>query len=187
MSSDLELYTRWRHGHAPSGELLFERYFEIVFHFFRARVDQAAEDLTQQTFLACTQAQPGYRGEGSFRAYILTAARSRLYDHIRKTQRWGTHVDIDEYSIEDLATSPSQAVARDQDRRLLELAMRRLPLALNLAVEMYYTQGLRGPELSGALAIPEGTVRSRLRRALTKLRAEMELLGAGELDLEESG
>ncbi len=186
MASDLELYRQWRDGDGPSGELLFERHFEMVFLFFRTRVDQAAEDLAQQTFLACIQAQPGFRGDGSFRAYVLAAARTRLYDHLRKTQRRGAQVDIEEYSMEDLGTTPSQAIAKDEDRRLLELAMRRLPIALNLAIEMYYTQGLRGPELSRALGVPEGTVRSRIRRALAKLRSEMEALGAGEVDVERS-
>ncbi len=49
--SDLDLLDAWRGGTESAGRVLFARYFESVFRFFRNKVDDAAEDLTQQTFM----------------------------------------------------------------------------------------------------------------------------------------
>src|SRR5690606_12989864 len=59
---------------------------------------------------------------------------------------------------------PSHLDAR-HEQRLLLAALRHIPLDLQIALELHYWEGMAGPELAEVLGVPEGTVRSRLRRA----------------------
>jgi len=56
-------------------------------------------------------------------------------------------------------------VARRREHQLLLTALRAIPLDLQVALELYYWEQLDGAELAEVLGIPEGTARSRLRRA----------------------
>ena len=57
-------------------------------------------------------------------------------------------------------------------------ALRRIPLELQVALELYYWEGMAGPELAAALDLPEGTVRTRLRRGRQLVREQLTELGA---------
>jgi RNA polymerase sigma-70 factor (ECF subfamily) len=172
--SDLELVQAWRGGDAKAGRELFERHFDALYRFFVGKVGDAADDLVQQTLTACVRAREGYRGEASFRAYLFAIARHELYHHLARGLRGGPRQDIGELSLQDLGTSPSAGLARKDDERLLLEGLRRLPLDQQIVVELYYFECLRGRDLVAALDIPEGTVRSRLRLALERLRRELE-------------
>jgi RNA polymerase sigma factor (sigma-70 family) len=177
--SDLELLDAWRDGDRAAGNELFDRHFDAVFRFFRNKVTEGAEDLVQQTFLACVQARDGFRGDASFRTYLFTAARSKLYTYFDKRRREGENIDWGVASCVDLGASPSGILAKDAEQRLLLLGLRRLPVDLQIALELYYFEQLRGPQLAEVLDVPEGTVRSRLRRGRELLRARIEELAEG--------
>src|SRR6185436_6575853 len=74
MRPDAELLSAWRGGDEKAGAELFERHFEALFRFFRNKAGDQAEDLVQETFLACLSG-PAFRGEASFRTYLFTVAR----------------------------------------------------------------------------------------------------------------
>lgn len=181
--ADLELVQAWRRGDNAAGSELFERHFDAIYGFFVAKVGSAADDLVQQTFIACTRARDGYRGEASFRAYLFAIARHELYHFVEKRVLDRNCRELGEFSLCDLGTSPSAALARkDDERRLLE-ALRRLPLDQQIVVELYYFERLRGRDLVAALELPEGTIRSRLRLALSRLRRELAELPASAREL----
>ena len=75
---DRELLEAWRGGDEAAGRALFERHFDAIFRFFRAKLPEAAEDLTQQTFLGCLKGKERYRGESSFRTYLFTMTVSTM-------------------------------------------------------------------------------------------------------------
>lgn len=164
MVADRELFDRWRDGDAAAGNTLFERHFDAIYRFFRNKVSQDAEDLVQQTFLACLRTRDGFRHGSTFRTYLFTAARSKLFDHLRKRPAREA-VDFGVTSLADLGVSPSARLAKDEDQRAALAALRSLPLDLQIALELHHVEKLRGPALALVLDIPEGTVRSRLRRA----------------------
>ncbi|MCA9705484.1 MAG: hypothetical protein KDK70_06540 [Myxococcales bacterium] len=60
--------------------------------------------------------------------------------------------------------------------RLLLAALRALPVDLQVALELFYFEHIRGPELAEVLGLPEGTVRSRLRRGREILRERLQEL-----------
>jgi RNA polymerase sigma factor (sigma-70 family) len=182
--SDFELLDAWRGGDRAAGNELFDRHFDSVFRFFRNKVSEGAEDLVQQTFLACVQSRDGFRGDASFRTYLFTAARSKLYTYLDKRRREGENVDWGVTSCVDLGVSPSGIIAKNEEQRLLLLALRRLPVDLQIALELFYFEQIRGPQLAEVLGVPEGTVRSRLRRGREILRERIEELASNPSDVE---
>lgn len=177
MSSDRELYEAWRAGDDHAGNALFDRHFDAVYRFFRGKVTDGAEDLVQQTFLSCVTAASPFRGDSSFRSYLLTIAKSRLYDHLRLRQR-RPDLDFTEMTLEALGPSLGAHLAQREQERLVHLALAKLPLEMHIAVELYYFDELSAAEVAAVLEVPEGTVRSRLRRALDSLREALAHLGA---------
>lgn len=184
VADDFELLQAWRDGDNAAGNALFDRHFDSLYRFFRNKVAQGAEDLVQQTFLACVQARDRFRGDSSFRTYLFTAARSKLYTHLDKRRREGERVDWGVTSCADLGISPTGILAKNEEQRLLLLGLRQLPLDLQVALELFYFEQLRGPELAQILDIPEGTVRSRLRRGQTLLREHLARLAASPSQVE---
>ena len=176
MRSDGELLSAWRDGDKAAGQELYGRYFPIVYRFFSNKVREDVADLVQRTFLACTGHRERLRDDSSFRSFVLVVARNELSSHLRKRYKDGDALDISVVSLADLGVSPSQLIGRRDEHRLLLLALRRIPIELQQLVELYYFEKLPGHELAEALEIPEGTVRSRLRRALAMLRTEIERL-----------
>lgn len=175
MSSDFELLEAWQAGDEAAGNELFDRHFDDLYSFFKGKLSRGADDLVQKTFLACIEGRERFRGEASFRTYMFAAARRilwRQFDHLRRDDA----VDPAATSLHDLDPSPSQALAQRNEQRLVMEALRRIPVAFQVALELYYVQGFRGPEIARILEISEATVRSRIRRGLDQLRAQVEQL-----------
>ena len=63
-----------------------------------------------------------------------------------------------------------------EEQRLLLEALRRIPLECQIVLELYYWEDMAAPELAQVLGIPEGTARSRLRRARELLTHRMKVL-----------
>lgn len=176
MEDDRSLLAAWYAGDRDKGELLFERHFDAVYRFFATKVDATeVADLVQRTFLACVEAAGAFRGESSVRAFFFGVARHQLYHHYRAGRR-APDLDFGVSSVADLAPSPSSVMAHGQQERLVAEALRRIPLDLQVVLELRFAEGLRGPELAYALDIPEGTARSRIRRGLDAVRGRLEQL-----------
>ncbi len=169
---ELALLDRWQNGDQRAGTVLFERYFASLYRFFRNKVTDGAEDLVQETFLACVRNAQGFRGESSFRSYVFQAAHSKLYDYYRRRHKRDA-IDFRTTTVMDLGESPSKMLVRGEEESLLLSALRRLPIELQVLLELFYVERLSGPVLAEVIGVPEGTVRSRLRRARELLREQV--------------
>ncbi|MFO0567323.1 MAG: RNA polymerase sigma factor [Polyangiaceae bacterium] len=189
-SVDRTLFEAWRAGDTQAGTQLFERHFDALFRFFRHKTDEGAEDLVQQTFLSVLGG-PAFRAESSFRSYLFAVARNTLYAHWKRRRKSENETDIAGACVADLDPSPSAVLAKRREERLILEGLRRIPLELQIALELYYFEELSGPELASVLGVPEGTVRSRLRRArealdraIAKLTDDRVLLESTTTDLD---
>jgi RNA polymerase sigma factor (sigma-70 family) len=171
-TSDFELLDAWGGGNLHAGRALFERHFDVVHHFLRTKVDAFVEDLVQDTWLACVESRSRFRRTASFRTYLLQTARFQLYAYYRERGR-REEIGLTESSVVDPATSPSRLAAQREDERLLLEALRRIPIEQRTVIELSFWKELSGPEIAEALGISEPTVRSRLRRAIGRLRCEL--------------
>jgi RNA polymerase sigma factor (sigma-70 family) len=181
--TDFELLDAWKAGDSEAGNALFERHFAAVCRFFRNKVDEGVDDLIQRTFLACVESRDRFRAESSFRTYLFTVARNELFAHLRRREREQARFDPLEQSVHDLGPTPTGIVAQHRSQRLLLEALRRIPVDLQVALELFYWEDLPASELARVLELPEGTVRTRIRRARQLLEAELRELGENDPDL----
>jgi RNA polymerase sigma factor (sigma-70 family) len=182
--SDLELLEAWRGGDRRAGEQLFERHFDAVARFFRNKVDRGIDDLIQRTFLACVEGKDRFRGEASFRTFLFAVAHNVLGKHYRTQRRHGDRIDFGVTSVHDLAPSPSVIMAGHQEHRVLLQALRQIPLDHQIVLELYYWERMKAAEVARVLDVPEGTARTRIRRAKQLLEEQMKRLVADKQLLE---
>ena len=175
-ATDLELLEAWRGGDRHAGEQLFERHFDAVARFFRNKVNHGIDDLIQRTFLACIEGKDRFRGESSFRTFLFAVAHNVLSKHYRSKRRHGDRIDFGVTSVYDLSPSPSVIIARHNEHRVLLQALRRIPLDHQIVLELYYWERLTAPEVARVLDVPEGTARTRIRRAKQLLEEQMKRL-----------
>jgi RNA polymerase sigma factor (sigma-70 family) len=175
--SDDELLAAWRTGDAEAADALFGRHFDALYRFFRNKVDAAADDLVQHTLLACFEGRDRFRGECSFRTYLFAIARNQLLVFLAG-KRSNRVVDPASESVADSAASPSVVLHERREQALVLHALRRLPIDHQVLLELFYWEQLAGSELALVLDVPEGTIRTRLRRARQLLAAEIEAIGA---------
>jgi RNA polymerase sigma factor (sigma-70 family) len=169
MVSDVELLEAWREGDERAGGDLFERYFRPVARFFSVRVRGDVDDLIQQTFEACVGGRDRVRDVGCFRAYVFGVAYNVLRAHFRARRR-ASAVASDHDTLPADRPGPSTWMRAREDEQLLQEGLRQLPRALRSALELHYFEGLPATDIARILALPEGTIRSRLRRGRELLR-----------------
>jgi RNA polymerase sigma factor (sigma-70 family) len=175
---DVTLIERWRSGDADAGRALFQRYFESVYRFFLTKCESEAEELTQQTFLACMRAREQFRKEASFRTYLFTIARHELHHRLRRYARKEGKLDFEVSSMAQLVSSPATKLARHQEQVRLVEALRSLPVAQQTLLELHYWEELDIAELAEIFECPAATIRTRLHRARHALREVMTTAGA---------
>lgn len=177
---DAVLLAAWQAGDRTAGQRLFARYYEPVARFFLNKVGDGGKDLIQRTFLACLEGLPGFRGDGSFRSYLFAIAYRQLCRHYRTNRN--DRVELTTVSAVDLDPSIVGLLAEREEMRLFLAGLRQLPLDFQVVLELHYWEQCSVAEIAAALEIPEGTVKSRLRRGRELLRAAIERL-ASRVDL----
>lgn len=185
MDGDFELVQAWQAGDGEAGDALVRRHFWGVFRFFRNKVDDAAEELAQRTFLACVEARDRVRAELSFRAYLFGIARNQLMLYLRRHHRAVHLFEPSEASVADVRGSRADLrLVQHQQQRALLLALRQIPVDFQITVELHYWEELSVAEIAAVLDVPPGTVKSRLARARDKLREQLERMELPEATLE---
>jgi RNA polymerase sigma-70 factor (ECF subfamily) len=134
------------------------------------RDPEEAKDVTSETFWRLWCRASSFRSEHcSAMAWIMTIARRLALDRRRSLARRGRA--LDRFSSEPPPREPtlSDAIAR----REIAAALNRLPPGDRQLLETAYFAGLSGAQIAARDAIPLGTVKSRMRAALTRLRISL--------------
>ncbi len=170
---ELSLAHRLRHGDRKAAETLVEVYYERIYLYMRATGHDAptSEDLTQETFMQV------WRHIGQLRdGHALTAWLFRIAGNVSR-QYWRKHrhgtVSVETIQTpEDKTDGLMQAGDREYYARLRE-AVARLPWKLREVIVLHYMEQLTIAEAAEAAQTREGTIKSRLNRALEALRQEI--------------
>lgn len=170
MTSDIDLLEAWKGGDDGAASTLIRRHFSRVYQFFRSKLENDVEDLTQRTFMACVEKRDRFPETASFRAYLLGIARKQLLMYLRSKGRRAKRIEPLEVSAVDAGGSPSNVAAIREEQELLLAALRQIPIDLQIAIELFYWEEMTAGEIAVVLEIPEGTVRSRLKRARELLK-----------------
>lgn len=194
-TTEAGLLAEWCDGSDRAGDLLLRRCFPLLYRFFINKVGDASDDLIQQTLIGCVKHREKILESGAFRMYLLKIARSRLYDHLRALRRHAGHVDDDfeQVSVAQTGTSNTSRLGRVQAAVQIRDALRRLPVDMQVVVELHYWEEQSTAEIALVLEVAQGTVKSRLRRAREALERELgasdsavaELLGRARPEIDE--
>lgn len=187
---DLALLAAWRGGDGRAGDALVRRYGPHVVRFFAEKVrDFEVDDLAQQTWEALIHARDRFVVPGeavasgepiaaTFRAYLYGTARFVLFAHFRRRAR-AAQFDPSLSSLEDLSPSPSRQASVHAKLERLAAALRKLPLDLQILLELRYAQEMTSAEIAAVYEIPKNTAKSRLRAAKERLDAQLARMGLG--------
>ncbi len=137
-----------------------------------------AEDLTQDVFtLAWKNAARYDPARGAVAAWLLVTTRTRAIDRIRARRsrpQGGTDDDGRKMAnIPDGSPSVDVIVATSQDAARVRVALADLPVDQRDALEQAYFQGLSHSEIADRTGIPLGTIKTRIRSGLQRLREAM--------------
>lgn len=142
---------------------LYQNYADTVYSFlmFKLRNRELAEDLLQETFLGAYKICKAKGQVASPRAWVLSIARNKMVDHLRK--QGSPEVKVPVELLEDTACSQDSSLFV---REMLE----RLADQERTIIYGLYVAGLSCKELAQILRIPEGTVKSKSHYARKKLK-----------------
>lgn len=172
---DAELMRAVRQSDRQALAVLYDRYSAIVFRLGIRILQQPreAEDLTQEIFLYLwRQGKENYDSKrGNLSSYLMTLTRSRALDRIRRQQAAGRsqqRLQI-EWPSKDDRTPLDAASLAERTVRVRE-ALSQLPSAQRVVLEMAYFEGYSQSQIAEKLSEPLGTVKTRARQGLLKLR-----------------
>jgi len=171
-TSGAELIRHMTAGDREAFARFYDRYAPVVFplilRIVRERAD--ASDVLQEVFWEAWRTADAYDPtRGSPEAWMVTRARTRAIDRIRSTRRRSEMfvAPLDEA----IAGQPApDAAERAEDRGTIRSALDRLPGAQREVIELAYYAGLTQTEIAERLKQPLGTVKTRIRLALERLR-----------------
>jgi RNA polymerase sigma-70 factor (ECF subfamily) len=175
MESDEALYARLLAGELAAFDRLYERYERRLFGFIRVQLEDPheAEDVFHEAFLAVLDARRTGAELRSFKAWLFQVARNLCLNRIRSRQRAGRALEsaAREAEVATGAAGDDEAPLHPDDPAL-QAAVARLPRGL---AEVYQLRasGLSYDELATILAIPVGTVKSRMHEMVKRLRKEI--------------
>ncbi|MCI0633328.1 MAG: RNA polymerase sigma factor [Actinobacteria bacterium] len=181
---DVELARRARDGDVDAYGELVERYREVAFRtaWLITRSSADAEDAAQEAFVKAYYALARFRKGEAFRPWILRIVSNEAKNRRRSTgrrERLALRL-ADDPGSGDAAPSPEAAVLGLEARQALRAGLERLPDRDRLVVVYRYLLELSEAETASALGIRPGTVKSRLSRALDRLRRQMETMESAE-------
>jgi RNA polymerase sigma-70 factor (ECF subfamily) len=180
---DAVLVRRMQSGDERALGTFYDRWYPIVNGLVSRMLKSAddVEDVVEETFWQVwRQANRFAEGRGSVQTWVLTIARSRALDRLRATRR-RREDSIDDDGGENLASSaeptfvratndPSLAVEHKERSQLIRAALGELPREQREALELGYFKGLSQTEIAERTGQPLGTVKTRMRLAMQKLR-----------------
>jgi RNA polymerase sigma-70 factor, ECF subfamily len=170
---------RFRRGDETVLREVYDRYGGLVHRVGMACLPSHhdAEDATQATFVAAWRGRHTYDpGRGTLVAWLLGIARSQAVDRLRVLRRQGLATAAAQQA--GAAYSEASSPERVVDRLVVQDELRRLTDDQRRVLELAFFDDLTHVQIAGVTGLPLGTVKSHLRRGLTRLRTRWEVDGA---------
>jgi RNA polymerase sigma-70 factor (ECF subfamily) len=182
-----------RQGEVAAIEWLYDQYGRLALGLaYRiVRDNAAAEDVVQDAFLAIWRNAKGFdAGRGNLRAWLLAIVRNRAIDHVRRASKSRTST-----SPPTLVDPPPplraragvggpeqvpdawETVSLELERKQVREALASLPQPQRESLELAYFEGLSQSEIADRTKLPLGTVKSRMRLGLEKIRSFLQARG----------
>lgn len=170
---DIPVIEAMRSGDLTALGTLYNHYGEAVYRLSLRilKNPQEAEDLTQEVFLTFWRSTSFDPQRGTLLVYLLTMTRSRAINRLRQAksrlqllQRWSRNRPT------DTANVPMETASLKELSQQVTVALQTLPDNQRQVLELAYYDGFSQSEIAEQLEIPLGTVKTRSRQGLLKLR-----------------
>jgi RNA polymerase sigma-70 factor (ECF subfamily) len=182
--SDEQLMLAYGEGSAAAFEILYGRWRRQIYRFLVRQCASAgtADELYQDVWLRVVNARRQYTVAAKFSTWLFRIARNRLIDHWRAESRMPVIEtpladDCETDPVDDVAASaelqPERIVERKDRVRLVVGAVESLPDAQREAFLLHEEGGLTIDEIAVLTGVGHETVKSRLRYAVARLRAQL--------------
>ena len=172
-TGDAQLLERVRSGDQQAMTEIFDRYGRMVYSVaLRVLGDPGhAEDVMQEVlFKVWREPQAFLEGRGSLGAWLAVIARNRAIDTLRRRKPSD--------AVEDVVLVAKTNIASEFEHKAMvekvRVVLRALPPEQQMPMELAYFEGLSHSEIAARTGDPLGTVKTRIRSALTTLRRAME-------------
>jgi RNA polymerase sigma-70 factor (ECF subfamily) len=189
--ADEELMTLYVKNDEAAFEVLLSRYRRPLFGFLYRYLGQTekAEEVFQEVFFEVIRARKRYRPEAKFAAWIFRIARNRAVDRLRRDGfRDMESLDVElnpqgqggETRLSMVAgdgPGPEELAQARELEKALEAALMKLPPEQREVFWLKEKSGLTMAEIADMTGVSQNTVKSRLRYALEKLRADLAAQG----------
>jgi RNA polymerase sigma factor (sigma-70 family) len=175
---DRDLFARAQRGDTAAYEEIVHRYQQVAFRtaYLITRSAADAEDAAQEAFIKAYRALGSFRAGAEPRPWLLQIVANEARNRVRSSgRRYQLELRLAEgYRPGGAAPSPEAAAVAAEDSAHLLSLVNGLSEEDRLVIASRYFLELSGEETATTLGIPEGTVKSRLSRALSRLRARVE-------------
>jgi len=162
-------------------EALYVRYQTPVYSLamFMLKQPALAEEVTQDIFLNIWLKASSFNGErGQPKAWIMSVAHHKIVDLIRSRRRTIVNTEPADYETLDLlpagGASTEAQVEQTMDRERIMRALETIPGPQREVIMLAYFGGLSQSEMAERLELPLGTIKTRVRLAIQKLRTVLE-------------
>ena len=180
--SDVDLIGLASQGDPQALEILYDRYSRVVFSFaLRIVNDQLiAEEVLQEVFFRAWQQGSSFRAsKGTFLTWLLSITHNMAIDEVRKRKRRPQRSDSDDPDVVLAAVADGGPSVEDEVwirslRERITRALDTLPAAQREAIELAYFRGMTHREIADALGEPLGTIKTRMRLGMHKLRDQLD-------------
>jgi RNA polymerase sigma-70 factor (ECF subfamily) len=176
-ATDAELLAAIARGDEQSLASLYDRYrlilFGLVLRILHSRPE--AEDVLQEVFLQVWKKASDFdEGRGRPFTWLVTLARSRAIDRLRSLDsRDRVAQDAARETVEKSSDAVEDAI-RSEEGEVVRRALAEIPEEQRRALQLAYFEGLTQSEIAARLDAPLGTIKTRMRSGMMKLR---EILG----------
>ena len=177
--TDLELLAQISKQDREALATLYDRYGRRVFALAVRILNDpvGSEEVTQDVFMSVWRRGASYTSKkGKFTTWMFSIAHNRTIDELRKRRRDRSREndDIeDHYDLKSSDISPADAAVAQSEYAKVKAAMDKLPEEQKSMVELSYFKGLTQTEIATKTGQPLGTVKTRMRLALKKLRVAL--------------
>ena len=181
---DATLVLRMADGDESALGALYDRWSDSV-HALVARIareEAEAEEVVEAVFWQAWQQAGRYTGDrGTPGAWLLSMARSRALDRLRSLRRRRDEVAVDDsiFANQPAVGDPLSELDASERASRVALALQDLPPEQRQVLELAYFEGLSQTEIADKLDQPLGTVKTRARLGLRKMRDRLEVLRDG--------
>jgi RNA polymerase sigma-70 factor (ECF subfamily) len=177
-NADRSALERMARGDHDALAELYDRHGRVVYSLaLRIVRDQRdAEEVVQDVFAQAWRQSGRYSaGRGSVIAWLMTLTRSRAIDRLRgrRARPDATSDSAAVVDISDSAASADEQLASMAQAGQVRAALEALPLLQRVAIELAFYEGLTHNEIASRLEQPLGTVKTRIRQGLLKLRDQL--------------